>query len=253
MKCEIAREALSARIDGEPEPLPVETVDRHVAGCAACDDWYRRAGGLRRALILQPAPVVPDLTAAIMAQLPDPRPAHLTLRIALAVVAIAQTATALSELFGADIGMGNDHGAFMMGHMSHESAAWNVAIGIGLMWAVLRPRAAAGQLPMLTVFVGVLAAASLLDLADGQVTASRLLTHVPVVAGVALLYAVHRVHRDDDQQHPERLPAPREDPVSDCVDGARPPGLTRPGSRTAWAVRQSASLRDRRPAGRHAA
>ncbi|MGF6882949.1 putative anti-sigma-YlaC factor YlaD [Nocardia sp. GAS34] len=208
MKCETVREALSARLDGEQEPVPAEMVDRHLTACSACQDWYRRADAFRRATILHRAPVVPDLTAAVMAQLPAPRRARQTLRVLLAVVAITQTGLALAELFGADPGMGSGT-AFMMGHMSHESAAWNVAIGIGLAWAALRTRAAAGQLPMMTVFVGVLAAASLLDLAEGEVTVMRLLSHVPVVVGVALLYLVHRQHRDDEQPLPGRtLPAP---------------------------------------------
>ncbi|BCK55993.1 zf-HC2 domain-containing protein [Nocardia wallacei] len=202
MKCETVRAALSARIDGEQEPIPADTTDRHLSACPACQDWYRRAEALRRATILHTAPEVPDLTAAIMARLP-PRREHPYARVALGVVAAAQTVLALTQLFG--VAGGHGHEAFMMGHMSHESAAWNVAIGIGLVWAALRTRAAAGQLPMLTVFVGVLTAASLLDLTRGDVTAARLVSHIPVVLGVALLYLVYRRHRDDD--HPDHAAA----------------------------------------------
>lgn len=198
MKCETVREALSARIDGEQEPIPADTTDRHLNACPACQDWYRRAETLRRATILHTAPEVPDLTAAIMAQLP-PRRENPYTRIALGAVAAAQTVLALTQLFG--VAADHAHEAFMMGHMSHESAAWNVAIGIGLVWAALRTRAAAGQLPMLTVFVAVLTAASLLDLTRGDVTAARLISHIPVILGVTLLYLVYRQHRDDDHPH----------------------------------------------------
>ncbi|MCB0946449.1 MAG: zf-HC2 domain-containing protein, partial [Mycobacterium sp.] len=39
MDCDTAREALSARIDGEREPIPGARVDEHLAGCPACRDW----------------------------------------------------------------------------------------------------------------------------------------------------------------------------------------------------------------------
>ncbi|MFT4128076.1 MAG: zf-HC2 domain-containing protein, partial [Gordonia sp. (in: high G+C Gram-positive bacteria)] len=40
MRCEVAREALSARIDGERETVPSIRVDEHLAGCAECADWF---------------------------------------------------------------------------------------------------------------------------------------------------------------------------------------------------------------------
>ncbi len=193
MKCETVREALSARIDGEAEPIPADMTDRHLGTCSACRGWYRSAETLRRTMILQTAPPVPDLTAAITADLPPARRAPQLARAALAAVAVAQTGVALAQLFGSGT---SGHGAFMMGHMTHESAAWNLAVGIGLIWAALRTRTAAAQLPMLSVFVGALTAASLLDLIRGDVTAARLATHIPVLVGVALLYLVHRLHCD---------------------------------------------------------
>ncbi len=150
-------------------------------------------------MLLAPAPEIPDLTDAILAELPAPRTTYSLSRVALGVVAIVQTGLSLSQLFGADTGMGHEHMAFMMGHMSHESAAWNLAVGIGLLWATLHTRTAAAQLPMLTVFVGALATASVFDVVRGDVSATRLLTHIPVVVGVALLYLVRRTHGDNDE------------------------------------------------------
>ncbi|MEZ0053888.1 putative anti-sigma-YlaC factor YlaD [Mycobacterium sp. MAA66] len=39
MECEIAREALSARMDGEREPVPTGRVDEHLASCPDCRRW----------------------------------------------------------------------------------------------------------------------------------------------------------------------------------------------------------------------
>lgn len=240
MKCETVREALSARIDGEAEPIPAEVTDRHLVACSTCRGWYRNAETLRRTMILHAAPQVPDLSADIMADLPPARRTPQVVRVCLAVVAIAQTGLALTQLVGADTGM-SGHGGFMMGHMSHESAAWNLAVGIGLVWAALRTGTAAAQLPMLSVFVGALTAASLLDLTRGDVTVGRLVTHIPVLVGVALLYLVHRLHRDDDR------PGHRQ-PVGDSEYVEVPVAPVDSSRRL-----RPASIGYRRPASRHRA
>ncbi|MET8995468.1 zf-HC2 domain-containing protein [Amycolatopsis sp. NPDC004169] len=184
MRCEDCREALSARLDGEAEPV---SPDAHLASCADCQAWFAGAERLRRAMLLRPAPPVPDLTAAILERTPAPSGERWGRRIALAVVAIAQLGLAFAEL------LGTGHGGV---HLGHESSAWNLAVGIGLLTAALLPKTAGGQLPLLTGFVGVLLALSAGDLAAGQVTLSRLSTHLLVVLGLALLFAVHREHRN---------------------------------------------------------
>ena len=43
MDCDTAREALSARIDGEREPIPAARVDEHLTGCEPCREWQAAA------------------------------------------------------------------------------------------------------------------------------------------------------------------------------------------------------------------
>ncbi|MFE2957230.1 zf-HC2 domain-containing protein [Nocardia tengchongensis] len=74
MRCETIREALSARIDGELEPIAPGALDRHMATCAECRSWYRRASSLHRTLAAQPEPPVPDLAADILRHLPPDAP-----------------------------------------------------------------------------------------------------------------------------------------------------------------------------------
>jgi predicted anti-sigma-YlaC factor YlaD len=242
MNCDTAREALSARMDGELEPVPSAAVDEHLAECASCRNWYAAAADLRRTMLVRPAPVVPDLTAAIMAQRPAPRRprGHLIIRMALATVALVQTGLAMAELFGVSVGMAQQNSVFMMGHMSHESAAWNVAIGIGLAWAALRTRTAAAQLPMLTVFVGVLAAASVIDVVHGAVTADRLLSHIPVVAGVVLLWLVRRTLPGEGRPIPSTGSTRQEFNDAEAAQAQPVPLVGWPGA-------------DRRPTGSHGA
>jgi len=189
VKCEECREALSARLDGEAEPMPAGAVDRHVTACADCRSWLARAERLHRSLLLSTAPPVPDLTAVILERTPVPVNEGWPVRIALGVVAVAQLTLALSQVL--DVHTGHE-----TGHLTHESSAWNLAVGIGLLWAALRTKAAAGQLPVLTGFVVVLTVLSSIDAVNGNVTAGRLLSHGLVVAGLLLLLAVHRQHHD---------------------------------------------------------
>jgi predicted anti-sigma-YlaC factor YlaD len=196
VNCSDFREALSARIDGETSSLPDLVVDRHLAGCPHCRAWQDDAVRLRRLLLVREAPRVPDLTERILTEVPAPSGQRWGLRIALALVALVQSGLGLAELLGADVGHAGHGGMMAMAvHLGNESGAWNLAVGFGLLWAALRPATASGLLPALAGFVAVLGLVSGIDLFDGQVTVSRVLSHGLLVAGVGLLYGVRRQHR----------------------------------------------------------
>lgn len=196
MRCEIFRDALSARIDGEQEPVSPDLVDRHLESCTGCRSWYSSAQNMRRWMIVRAVPEVPDLTEVILDRIPAPSGERWGARIGLGIVAVAQLALSVAQLLGTATGLGGVP-AVMMGHLTHESGAWNLAVGVGLLWAALRPRSAAGQLPLVSGFVLVLTVLSIGDLVGHTVTAGRLASHVFVVLGLALLFAVRHQHRDD--------------------------------------------------------
>ncbi|MBB4684143.1 putative anti-sigma-YlaC factor YlaD [Amycolatopsis jiangsuensis] len=231
MSCEIFREALSARLDGEAGPLPEDQVDAHLASCAACRSWYERSATLRRSMLVRAAPPVPDLTARIMAETPAPPREKWALRVALALVGLVQCGLAFAQLLGMDPGMHDAHSGFMEGHLLNESAAWNLAVGVGLLWAALRTRAASGLLPMITGFVVVLAVLTTGDLLGDRVTAARVLSHTFLVVGLVLLFAVHRQHRARHRPGPD---------LADAVDS---------GEETT--VRYHGALALARPHGKH--
>lgn len=62
MRCEVARESLSARIDGERESVPAARVDEHLAHCPGCERWYATARGMNFAA----ADLAPDLSTTIL-------------------------------------------------------------------------------------------------------------------------------------------------------------------------------------------
>ena len=73
------------------------------------------------------------------------------------------------------------------GHLWHESAAWNLAVGAGFAWIATRRARPTGITPILTVFVAVLTLLSLQDVAAGRVQAGWLLSHAVLLAGYALV------------------------------------------------------------------
>jgi len=234
--CALFREALSAAMDGEPGPLPDAEVERHLGGCPACRSWQEQATRLRRSM-LRRAPEVPDLTAAILAAAPPPARKKWTARVALATVGLVQSGLGLAEF----LLPGDGHAEHAV-HLSNESAAWNLALGIGLLWAALHPRAAGAQLPLFGGFALVLTAVSVIDASGGEVGPGRLLTHGLLLVGLVLLFVVHREHRS----RPE--PAPLTADTAGNDDEVRLPGEN--------ARQQPQPVRTRfrrRPASRHRA
>src|SRR5262249_45672662 len=154
----------SARLDGEPIGLSATVLDHHLATCSDCARWLDEATRLTRMSRLSAAEV-PDLADQILAGaiLPARRVLRRRrlLRLALVVVGTVQLGIALPALFGSSIDMA------MSMHAAHETAAWNVAIGAAFLATALRPQRAAGLLPALVVFVGVLTALSIRDIAGG--------------------------------------------------------------------------------------
>ncbi|WP_153503308.1 hypothetical protein [Cumulibacter manganitolerans] len=181
--CATCREALSAQLDGEP--APVET-SLHLARCAQCAAWARDVPSLLRPLRMRAADDVPDLTerilSAILGSVPRPSFGLSLARAALMAVAIAQLVVGVLLLLGSS----HDEGL----HAAAESGAWNIAIGLGLATAALRPHAAFALLPTIGGLVAVLGYASVRDLADGAVSVQRVLSHALVALGLLLVAVV---------------------------------------------------------------
>jgi predicted anti-sigma-YlaC factor YlaD len=221
---------LSAQLDGEDDPATRLLVDEHLADCAGCREWLDRAATVNR-LTRTGVPVAPDLTAAILAALPggppaeDPlRPAAGSLRrvaglrrwasrwgaaegrpsrwlpvaaglyVALAAVGAVQLILGLGQVGGGVAGA-HEHAGLNAtpGHLWHESAAWNVAVGAGYLFIALRRSRPSGLVPMLTAFVGMLLLLSVNDLTGGRVDSTRLVSHGFVIVGYLLVVALSRI------------------------------------------------------------
>jgi len=194
MQCPRFREAISARLDGEPLGMPARELDEHLAGCSGCAAWADDAELVTRRARLVPSPVVPDLTAAVLAALPRELPGTpaaardrllgTTLRVALVVVAAAQAALSWPALLS---GSGTMSAPV---HMAHESGAWNLAVAAGLVAVAAAPRLAAGALPFVGSLAVLLVPVTLGDLAAGHVPVDRAGNHLLLIAGTVLVAAV---------------------------------------------------------------
>jgi predicted anti-sigma-YlaC factor YlaD len=192
-QCEPFRDAVSARLDGEVLGMPVADLDAHLARCAGCTRWGLAAAGATRRARLAPAPPVPDLTAAVLAALPRELPgaavaargrlAATALRLGLLAVGVAQAGLAWPVLVTGPGAMSAPV------HLSHETAAWNIAVAAALLAVAAVPRWAAGALPFLGSLAALLVPVTVTDLGAGHVHADRAVAHLLVLAG-ALLVAV---------------------------------------------------------------
>lgn len=200
VRCEKCREALSARLDDEDDAAERDAVDRHLAACAGCRRFLDEAAWVTRLTRTGVADAGPDLVERVLAEAPRSRRGLITAiaRVLIAAVAAGQLALAGVGLVAAHgLMMPGGHAATMGGatltHMSHEAAAWNLAIGAGFLWVALRSSRSAGLVPVLTAFVGLLALLSVFDLAEGRVDTLRLLSHALVVLGLGLVLLLDRL------------------------------------------------------------
>ena len=201
---------LSAQLDGEDDAESRVLVDEHLAGCAGCRAWLEQAALVNR--LTRMAVPVPDLGDRILASLPvdlgagarkrrwfaapfDKVSPATVLFLALAVVGAVQLILGLDQIGGGVVAGAHLHtGAdTTSGHLWHESAAWNVAVGAGYLFIALRRTRPTGLVPMLTAFVGMLLLLSVNDLTGDRVDGTRLISHGFVIGGYLLVVALSKV------------------------------------------------------------
>lgn len=206
MDCDVAREALSARIDGEREQIPAVRVDEHLADCGSCRQWQSDAVEqtqlLRRLAGRSQLSAVRPLTSRPVERLSASSVSWK--RWALGAVGAVQLVLAIAQGLGAHLGLPHldllhlglpDPG--IAGHILNESTAWSVALGVVMVAAAVRPPVAGGLIWVLGAFVAVLSGYVISDALTGRVTADHILTHLPVLAGVVLAWLVWRSSQPD--------------------------------------------------------
>ena len=154
---------------------------------------------------------------------------------AMTGTAMGGTARTGAGAHAAMMGMAADGHTSILGadlaHMSHESAAWNLALGVAFLVGAGWTRHLAGTLPVLGSFVQVLSLVSALDLISGNVDPARVGSHLLVVAGLGLIVLILITRPSEFQPRPLRAGLPRRTPLT-LDGGAEEAGAvapTRPG------------------------
>jgi predicted anti-sigma-YlaC factor YlaD len=183
MECDRAREAISARIDGEDPGVPGEALEAHLAGCAACRNWQQRAHVVTRRARLGGPFLDRDLTGQVLAAI-SPAPARrrlrLAVRAALLAVALGQLAITVPLLI-----LGHDHDAGA--HAAHELGSFDLALAIAFVVGAIRPPLSAGLAWPCGIAAAGLVGTAIVDLIGGQTIGADEAQHLIAAAGAALL------------------------------------------------------------------
>ncbi|BBZ39997.1 hypothetical protein MCNS_30600 [Mycobacterium conspicuum] len=224
MRCEVAREALSARLDGERPEVLAQQVDAHLESCGGCRTWLIGAAVQSRRLASIEPGHGPDLVDRIMASLnaeSTPRQRWLRAlrssyrRWGLIAIGAFQVAIAAAQIGGFDFGMvSHTHGATSGEHLMHESTAWLLALGLAMIAAGLWPVAAIGVAAIVGAYSVALVGYEVVDVFEGEETVARIASHVPLLVGFAfaLLVAMERIgarrrRPSESSDAPDEVPA----------------------------------------------
>lgn len=205
MRCDVAREALSARLDGERPQVLAQQVDAHLESCRGCRAWLIGAAVQTRRLASVEPGEGPDLVDKIMARLDQQSPAYHRStrwlrsryrRWGLIGVGVFQVAIAAAQISGIDFGMVSSHmhGAMSGEHLMHESTAWLLALGLAMIGAGVWPATAIGVAAITGVYSVALLSYVVVDALAGEVTATRIASHMPLLLGLVFALLVAREH-----------------------------------------------------------
>jgi len=205
MGCQNWRDALSARVDGEPLGLDEALLDAHVAGCADCRQYAASLARLHRMVRVAPADVVPDRTEEILAAVTGRRLPRvgvvLVLRWVLVLIAATEMGMSMPEFLS-------------RWHTGGELGTWGIATAIGFLSVAARPQRAAGMFPMLACAAALTTYVSTRDVADGATFMSREWPHGLLLSGVVVLALIWR-------HTPESEPGPRRSAEVDATGTVR--------------------------------
>jgi predicted anti-sigma-YlaC factor YlaD len=199
MNCDIAREAISAGLDGEPSGVKPAELDSHLDTCPDCVSWRDSAYTVTRRARIALAPTAPAAPAALVAALRDSpgrtwRASQLTkARLGLVAVAVLQLVITVPPLI-----LGSDRYAPI--HIAHEMGAFDMALAIGFLAAAWRPAHARGMHVLVGAAALLLIGTAVVDVATARTTPAAEVPHLLAVAGWILLRLVAQLPARDTEQ-----------------------------------------------------
>lgn len=182
MQCEQWHEAISARADGEDPGVDERMIDAHLSHCVQCSAFAAAVEGSRRRLVVQPAPVMPDLSRRVAKSnaVLDRAGKWSIVRVLLIVVALEIIVLSVPQLV---LGEG-DSGA----HDGRHLGSFSIAYAVALLVAAVRPARARTVLPVAAVLAGALFVTAVVDLAAGTIPLVSEASHLPELLSVLLVW-----------------------------------------------------------------
>jgi predicted anti-sigma-YlaC factor YlaD len=195
MDCNVARDAISALLDGESSAAETSALEAHLADCQPCSAWREHAHDVTRRVRLASAARVPsvreDVLVALGAAERCPRwwRSQALMRAALAAVGVGQLIFTVQPLL-----FGVDHQAPM--HVAHELGAFDMALAVGFLVAAWRPARAPGMRALVGCAAALLVATAAIDLVAGRTSVGDELPHLLAVAGWLLIRRISVLSSD---------------------------------------------------------
>ncbi|MGD9793650.1 MAG: zf-HC2 domain-containing protein [Acidimicrobiia bacterium] len=181
MECDVARDVLSAQLDGEATADDAEAAATHLQLCPVCRVWWSEITAANRLLRVRVAETIPDLAPAVLARAHPVTAGHRQwVRVSLALVAA-------SELMIAAPGLLLGEGAASV-HDARHLGSFGVAVAIGLLYVAVRPARAFGILPLVVSLAVTMVVSALFDLGRGRTTSIAEAHHVLELAGLVLVW-----------------------------------------------------------------
>jgi predicted anti-sigma-YlaC factor YlaD len=195
MDCLQAREAMSARMDGEASGVSETLVEGHLRGCSECLAWREAAYDVtRRARMTgwSPPAELPDF-AALVGTGAMRRTAWIPrVRIGLlGAAALGQLVLAIMLFTGAADPMGM--------HEDHELGIFNLTLAVAFGVGALRPKLASGLAWAAGAAAAGLLATAAADVIDHHTVELHEVKHLIAVAGALLLWWTARDARRDPE------------------------------------------------------
>jgi predicted anti-sigma-YlaC factor YlaD len=196
--CDQVQESISARLDGEPAPLPPEVVDDHLAECRECRTWTLDVERVQRTARVSVAPVMTDQTERFVAAVRADAAVRAGSRRRLLPVQLGLVAVAVGQLVVAGPSLFLGHDGFAPEHVAHELGAFTVALALGLALAAYRPRLANGMVPIVGIVAGLLVLTAWLDASLNNTNITHEWPHLLEVAGFLLLLRLAYLSNERD-------------------------------------------------------